>query len=123
MIVATTYQDGQIFQHFGRCEEFKLYDIQDGKVVSSAVIGSNGYTHGGLVSVLITNRVEVLICGGIGGGARNLIEGQGIKLLPGAQGDSDACVAAFIAGSLEYDPDTECHHHDGGDHACTCGKH
>lgn len=125
MIVAVTYEDGQVFQHFGRTEQFKLYEIADGAVVSSKVIGNDGLSHGGLVNVLIANKVEAFICGGIGGGARNMIESTGIRLYPGASGDADACVEALISGRLDYDPDTSCNHHDHdhGDHGCTCGHH
>ncbi len=121
MRVAVTYENGEVFQHFGRTERFKIYDIEDGKIVSSRVVGNDGLSHGGLVQVLLDNRVDTFICGGIGGGARNMIEGRGIRLLPGAHGDADACVEALLRGSLDYDPDTECRHHGGGEHSCTCG--
>jgi predicted Fe-Mo cluster-binding NifX family protein len=124
MKIAVTYENGEVFQHFGRTENFKIYDIEDGKVVSSRVIGNGGQSHGGLVQILLENNVDTFICGGIGGGARQMIESRGIRLLPGASGDADACVEALLKGNLDYDPDTECHHHDHGEgHSCTCGHH
>ena len=67
MKIAVTYDNGNIFQHFGRTESFKVYDVEDNKVVSSEVIGSNGVGHGALAGLLADRAVDVLICGGIGG--------------------------------------------------------
>jgi predicted Fe-Mo cluster-binding NifX family protein len=121
MKIAVTYENGEVFQHFGRTENFKIYDIKDGKIESSEVIGNGGFSHGGLVQVLLDNGVDTFICGGIGGGARDMIESRGIKLLPGASGNADACVQAYLDGKLDYNPDTECHHHEGEGHSCNCG--
>ncbi len=118
MRIGITYEDGKIFQHFGRTEQFKVYDVEDGKIVSSKVIGNDGYSHGALGQLLMRENIQVFICGGIGGGARNMIESRGIKLLPGVEGDADEAVKAYLAGNLKYDPDTSCHEH--GDHQCTC---
>ncbi|MBR6203724.1 MAG: NifB/NifX family molybdenum-iron cluster-binding protein [Candidatus Methanomethylophilaceae archaeon] len=123
MKIAVAYDNGEVFQHFGRTESFKIYDVEDGKVVSSKVVGNGGQSHGGLVQVLLENKVDTFICGGIGGGARQMIESYGIRLLPGANGSADACVDALLNGSLDYDPETECHHHEGGSHSCSCGRH
>ena len=122
MKLAVTYENGNVFQHFGHTEQFKIYDIDNGRIVSSEVVGNNGFGHGSLAGYLISLCVEALICGGIGGGARNMLGDAGIKVYPGANGNADAQVEAFIKGSLNYDPNTECHHHDHGD-SCTCGKH
>ncbi len=112
MRIAVTYENGQVFQHFGHSEQFKVYDVEDGKVVKSEVVGTNGQGHGALAGFLLQGNVDVLICGGIGGGARNALAEAGIKLFPGAQGDADAQVAAYLAGELDYDPDTVCSHHE-----------
>ena len=124
MKIAVTYENGEVFQHFGHTQQFKVYEIEDKKIVSSEVIGNGGYGHGSLAGYLKGLGVSALICGGIGGGARNMLGDAGITVYPGAFGDADANVEAFIKGSLDYDPDTECHHHDHeGGHSCTCGKH
>ena len=67
MKIAVTYDNGEIFQHFGKTESFKVYEVEDNKVVSSEVIGSNGTGHGALAGLLAEQGVNVLICGGIGG--------------------------------------------------------
>ena len=123
MKLAVTYENGQVFQHFGHTEQFKLYEVEDGKVVSAQVVDTNGSGHGALAGFLAAQGVEALICGGIGGGARNALAQAGIRLFPGAAGDADAQVNALLAGSLRYDPDTVCaHHHDHGE-AHDCGSH
>lgn len=69
MKIAVTYDNGNVFQHFGKTENFKVYEVEDNKVVSSEVIGSNGTGHGALAGLLAEQGIDVLICGGIGGGA------------------------------------------------------
>ena len=64
MRIAVTYENGQIFQHFGRTEQFKFYDAADGKIVSEYVAGTNGAGHGALAGLLKNAEVDVLICGG-----------------------------------------------------------
>ena len=127
MRIAVTYEDGQIFQHFGHTEQFKIYDVADGQITSAQVMSTNGSGHGALATLLGGMHVQVLICGGIGGGARTALAQAGIELYPGASGDADAAVQALLTGSLNYDPNTVCqhHHHEEG-HACGdhgCGSH
>lgn len=126
MTIAVTYEDGQVFQHFGHTEQFKIYEVEEGKVVSSQVVDTNGSGHGALAGFLAEYHVDVLICGGIGGGARNALAEAGIKLYPGAMGDADGQVASFLTGSLQYNPDTVCAHHgEGHSHSenHNCGEH
>lgn len=127
MKIAVTYENGQVFQHFGHTEQFKVYEVEDGKIISSEIVDTNGQGHGALAGFLFGGGVDVLICGGIGGGARNALAEAGIQLYPGATGDADAQVESFLKGQLVYDPDTMCSHHSHeeghscGDHGC--GSH
>lgn len=128
MKVAVTYENGSVFQHFGHSKQFKLYDIENGKVLKSEVVNVLGGGHGALAAFLQSLSVEVLICGGIGGGARVALGQAGISLFPGVSGDADENVQAFIDGKLVYNPDTVCNHHheDGhncGSHSCGEDKH
>ena len=82
MKIAVTYDNGEIFQHFGKTESFKVYEVEDNKVVSSEVIGSNGTGHGALAGLLAEQGVNVLICGGIGGGLRQLSQRQESNYAP-----------------------------------------
>jgi len=119
MRIAVTYENGEIFQHFGHTEQFKVYDVQDGKVVSSEVIGSNGSGHGALAGLLGGKGIDVLICGGIGGGAQAALQEQGIELCAGAFGSADEAVQAYLRGEL-VNTGANCDHHGEGH---SCGDH
>ena len=125
MKIAVTYENEQIFQHFGHCEAFKVYEVENSKVLSSQVVGTGGSGHEALAVFLKNLGVETLICGGIGGGARTALAQAGIQLYPGVTGDADQAAADLLAGRLEYDPDTMCSHHHDGEHNChshSCGE-
>lgn len=130
MKIAVTYENGQIFQHFGHTEQFKIYDIVEGKVASAEVVDTNGSGHGALAGFLMSRGVDTLICGGIGGGAQNALAQAGIRLYGGVSGDADQAVAALLAENLAYNPNVRCSHHDHshgeGGHSCGeggCGNH
>ena len=95
MKLAVTYENGQIFQHFGHTEQFKIYEVADGKIVSEEVVDTNGSGHGALAGFLMQHGVEALICGGIGGGAQAALAEAGVELCSGAEGDVDAAVEAL----------------------------
>ena len=130
MKIAVTYDNGNIFQHFGRTESFKVYEVEDNKVVSSEVIGSNGVGHGALAGLLSDQSVDVLICGGIGGGAQQALAEAGVELVAGAEGDVDQAVEAYLRGELiSTGANCDHHHHEDG-HSCgdheeghSCGGH
>lgn len=135
MRIAVTYENGQIFQHFGHTEQFKVYDVENGQILSSEVVDTNGSGHGALAGVLTMLNADVLICDGIGGGAQMALAEAGIKLYGGVAGDADAAVEAFVSGNLTFNPNVQCNHHDHhhgeghtcGDHGCggghNCGHH
>ena len=123
MKIAVTYDNGNVFQHFGKTENFKVYEVEDNKVVSSEVIGSNGTGHGALAGLLAEQGIDVLICGGIGGGAQNALAQAGIRLFGGVSGSADDAVNALLAGNLGYDPDVHCNHHDHHEEGHNCGDH
>ncbi len=133
MRIAVTYENGQIFQHFGHTEAFKVYDVAEGKIISSQVVSTNGSGHGALAEVLHTLNADVLICGGIGGGAQMALASLGILRFGVVSGNADEAVEALLAGQLLYNPNVQCNHHgehhhqEGscGSHGCggTCGHH
>lgn len=125
MRIAVPYENGNIFQHFGRSEAFKFYDVADGAVTAAAVVSTNGSGHGALAGFLAANHADVVICGGIGGGAQQALAQAGIRLFGGVSGDADAAVHALLAGSLGYNPNVRCDHHDHehGEGGHTCGDH
>lgn len=131
MKIAVTYQNGEIFQHFGHTEQFKVYEVEDGKVVNAAVQGTGGQEHGALAGVLRELGVDTLICGGLGGGARMALREAGIRLYAGVSGSADQAVASLLAGTLAQNSEATCDHHGRehhGEEGCghqggSCGSH
>lgn len=126
MRIAVTYENGEIFQHFGRTEQFKLYDAEDGKIVSSQIVDTNGSGHGALAGFLKAADADALICGGIGMGAQIALSDAGIELYAGVTGSADEAAEALLKGTLEFDPDAHCDHHGHHDGDCghdNCEKH
>ena len=117
MKIAVTYDNGNIFQHFGKTEFFKVYEVEDNKVVSGEVMGSNGTGHGALAGLLAEQDVDVLICGGIGGGAQAALQEAGNELYAGASGDADEAVETYLRGEL-VSSGANCNHHHEDGHSC-----
>ncbi len=127
MRIAVTYQDGMIFQHFGHTQQFKLYDVENGAVQKEQIVDTQGSGHGALASFLKEWSVDTLLCGGIGGGAQNALASVGIQLYGGIAGNADEAVRVFLAGTLVYNPEVHCNHHEqdhsSGGHSCGDKKH
>ena len=121
MKIAVTYEDGMVYQHFGHTAAFKVYEVNEGKVTDARVVETNGSGHGALAGMLAAEGVHLLICGGIGGGARMALAEAGIVIMGGVSGDADEAVELFLAGALRFDPNATCNHHHGAEH--TCGDH
>jgi predicted Fe-Mo cluster-binding NifX family protein len=118
MKIAVTYDgQGDVFQHFGKTQYFKLYEIEGDQVVKSEVIDNNGLGHGALAGLLAQHHVDVLIAGGMGMGARNALASHSIEVIPGVSGKADEAVTAYLNKTLSYDPDAHCDHH-GEEHNC-----
>ena len=141
MKIAVTYENGNIFQHFGHSEAFKIYEIDDCTISTSEVVATEGAGHGLLAGFLVEKGVKILICGGIGDGAKHALADAKIKVVAGAEGNADEAVAAYLDGSLktkelhdhsheggccgDHDHGHEHHdheHHHGHEHGC-CGEH
>ena len=121
MKIAVTYENGNVYGHFGHTAAFKMYHVENGAIVSSEVVPTNGSGHGALAGFLSGHSVDCLICGGIGPGAQMARAEAGIQLYAGCSGDTDNCVRELLNGTLTYSQAATCkHHHDGGH---TCGDH
>lgn len=127
MRIAVTYENGDIFQHFGHTKQFKLYDIEEGKVVKEQIVDTNGQGHGALSGFLTNAGVEALICGGIGGGAQAALAEAGIQLFGGVTGSAQEAINSYLEGNLTFNPDVHCthsgHEHSCGEHHCQEDKH
>ncbi len=125
MKIAVTYENGEIFGHFGHTEKFKIYSVEDGVIKASCVVPTNGSGHGALAGFLVSQGVDTLICGGIGGGAQTALAEVGIRLYGGVSGSADKAVNDLLSGHLNFDMNVHCDHHDHerGDEMHTCGEH
>ena len=127
-IAVTADENGEIFQHFGHTRYFAIFDIKDSKITENKTIDAENSGHAALGGFLKDNGVDMLICGGIGGGAKNVLAEAGIELVSGVSGKIEAAVAGYLAGKIHDNPDAECdhhdHHHDEPEGTCHgCGGH
>lgn len=122
MRIAVTYENEQVFQHFGHCEEFKIFDVEEGKVVKTGIADASAFGHESTIGFLKELGVDVLICGGIGPGAQNVLRRNGIEFYGGTSGRVDDVVTDFLRNELVYNPDVTCDHHDHdhGEGGCSC---
>lgn len=120
--IAVTYENGQVFQHFGHTAQFKIYQVEEGQVTSAQVVDTNGSGHGALAGFLKDQGVDTLLCGGIGGGAKTALAQAGIELYGGVSGSADQAVEDLLAGRLVFQPDILCSHHGHGE-GHSCGEH
>lgn len=116
MKIAVTYLKGNVFQHFGKTEYFKIYEVENNEIIKSYVIDNNGITHCALIDYLKENNVDTLICGGLGYGAVSKLNELNIKLYAGVSGFADDAVKKLLNGSLEYDNSHTCE----DEHLHTC---
>lgn len=124
MKIAVTFDNEMIFQHFGHTENFKIYNIENGKTIKTSILSTNGNAHGALADILKKENVDTLICGGIGTGAQNALSKINIKLYGGVTGNADKAVEDLLADKLSFNQNVECNHnedhHHGNDHSCSC---
>lgn len=127
MKIAVTYEDGNVFPHFGRTQQFKVYEIESGKVTDAQVMSTDGNGHGALAGILSGWGVTKLICGGIGAGAQTALMEAGIQFYGGVAGNADEAVEALLSGTLSYNPEVHCDHHghdhQGENHVCGHDRH
>lgn len=93
MKIAVPYENGQVFQHFGHSGQFKIYDVEDGRITAERIAVPAGSGHGALAGFLSGLEVDTLICGGIGAGAQEALAQAGIRLYGGVTGGADEAVS------------------------------
>ncbi|MBQ0134689.1 MAG: dinitrogenase iron-molybdenum cofactor biosynthesis protein [Clostridiales bacterium] len=120
MRIAITYEKetGNIFQHFGETECFKVYEIRNKECVLSYLLEAEGTGHEALADFLAANQVDAVLCGGVGGGAAAALNRRGILLLGGVQGTADGAIDMLLHDRLVYRTDPTCDHHDGCEEGC-----
>ena len=120
MKIAVTYDNGEVFQHFGHTEQFKVYEVEAGKVVHMEVVAANGAGHDALATFIAELGVDVVLCGGIGDGANHALSEAGIEVVSGTKGNADVVAEAYIRGEL-ISAGVNCDHHDHGHDEDGCG--
>lgn len=123
MIIAVTYENGMVFQHFGHTAQFKLYSVENNAIKESRLLPTGASGHGALAGLLEAAGVNTLICGGIGAGAKDALAKCGITIFPGVTGNADQSVQALLSGTLHFVPDVLCSHHHENGHSCGEDKH
>lgn len=118
MIVAVTYKNGSVFQHFGHTKQLKIYNIEDNNIKEEKILEVNESGHRALVELLSNNEVQILICGGIGSGAKEGLEKANIKFYGGVLGNADSAIKDLLNGNLKYDENIHCEHHEHNEHSC-----
>ena len=127
MKIAVPYENGQVFQHFGHSGQFKIYDVEDGRIAAERIAAERiavpaGSGHGALAGFLSGLEVDTLICGGIGAGAQEALAQAGIRLYGGVTGGADEAVRALLAGTLDYSAEVRCGRHDHHGERGHCGE-
>ena len=112
MIVAITYENGNVFMHYGKTRQFKIYEIDNNEIKSSRVIDCGEYSHHTLADLLALNNVDTLICGGLGGHDVESLMAKNIRIFNNASGNVDIVINEFLKGNLSFSGASECgcHH-------------
>ena len=115
MRIAIPYYMGKIFQHFGHAPQFKVYEIEDHKILMELTVEVEEKGHEAVSALLKSMDVRVVICGNIGQEAMQALNAAGIVFYGGVTGEADDAITALVAGGLKYDPNNQC-----AAHSCDC---
>lgn len=128
MRIAVASENGSVFQHFGKSPEFTMYDVETELVQHKEIIPTNGASHGQIADFLVDNGADIVICGGMGSGAKTALRERRIEIVPGVKGEVDDIIVRYLSGEKIQSFEAECNHHshnseggcgsDGG-----CGSH
>ena len=105
--------------HFGHCEHFILFEVENNEIVNETIVPNPGHKPGFLPNFLADNGAEVVISGGMGGGAVDIFNERNVEVIIGAVGEARENVEKYLAGQLES-TGSVCHNHE---HADECGEH
>ncbi|NLK22211.1 MAG: dinitrogenase iron-molybdenum cofactor [Epulopiscium sp.] len=116
--IAVASEGNRITEHFGHCENFNIFEGEDGKIISVESIPNPGHKPGFLPNFLNDKGVNVIISGGMGGGAVDIFNEKGIDVYVGVKGDAKAAAEAYLKGHLKT-TGSICHEHE---HHDICGE-
>jgi predicted Fe-Mo cluster-binding NifX family protein len=117
MKIAVPTRGGVVDNHFGHCDHYTIFTVNDGEVKMKEILPSpqGCGCKSGIVLVLRQKGVQVMLAGNIGEGAKNVLESNEIKVIRGCSGDIDKLVSDYLAGNV-VDNGEICNHHDCGNH-------
>ena len=119
MKIAAACNGTQMCPHFGHCENFMIYEADNGAILSETILANPGHRPGFLPNLLADQGVTVMIAGGIGGGAIEIFNERGVSVITGAQGPARIAAEAYLNGTL-VSTNAQCHEHA---HHDSCGEH
>lgn len=119
MKIAVASMGASVAGHFGHCENFNIYDVENNAIAQASSIPNPGHRPGFLPNFLGDMGVNVIISGGMGGGAVEIFNERNIEVIVGAVGDAQTMVERYLAGALQS-TGSVCHEHE---HAHECGEH
>ncbi len=110
MKIAVASEKDMVTQHFGHCENFNVFEVEDNRIVRSESFANPGHRPGFLPNYLHEIGVNVVISGGMGGGAVDIFNQHGIEVITGAAGSAKGAVEAYLQGNLKSSGSV-CHEH------------
>ena len=112
MIIAVTYDNGMINQHFGKTQYMKIYETDESGEIQKVHLESMGkHSHHGIAGYIKEIGVDTLICGGLGQGAVDSLEAAGITIYGGNTGNCDSAVIKFLHEEMKQNSQANCNHH------------
>lgn len=114
MKIAVACMGNTVAQHFGHCEFFNFYDVENGNAVNEEIVPNPGHRPGFLPNFLADHGANVIIAGGMGGGAVEIFEERGVQVVTGASGTAKDAAQRFAQGALKS-TGSICHEHEHAD--------
>ena len=118
MKIAVAAMGKTVAGHFGHCENFTFFDVEGGRIIAENSVANPGHRPGFLPNFLADNGAQVVIAGGMGGGAVDIFNERRVEVIVGVQGDARTAVETYLRGELKSTGDI-CHEHA---HAGECGE-
>ncbi len=112
MRLAISTENGQVAQHFGRCQQYTLVDIEDGKIIDRNTLDNPGHAPGAIPKFLFEHNCDLIITGGMGRKAQGYFKEFNIDWIIGAQGNVNAVIEDFLRNELKIGEST-CDHGEG----------
>ncbi|MBQ7787900.1 MAG: NifB/NifX family molybdenum-iron cluster-binding protein [Alistipes sp.] len=121
MKIAVPTRNGKVDDHFGHCDHYTIYTVENKQIISREELPSpqGCGCKSGIAADLQQMGVEVMLAGSMGAGALNKLQACGIKVVRGCMGDIESVVNGYLLGFV-LDSGIGCAGH-GEDHEC--GNH